>query len=82
MYSVIEKKVPPTEMTFKHLGEVKDGKEIESSWAGAEESYYLNSKDGMTELRVEVDINEEMGDFFTKTFPKALQIVKQLSEEE
>jgi len=35
MYSVIEKKVPNTEMTFKHLGEVRKGVETPANWGDA-----------------------------------------------
>ena len=81
MYSVIDKKVPNTEMTFKHLGEIKDGIEKEVSWAGAKESYFLSGENGVTQLNVEMDMGEEFKEYFDKTFPKALQLVKQLSEE-
>ncbi|MBD0332687.1 MAG: SRPBCC domain-containing protein [Chitinophagaceae bacterium] len=81
MFSVIEKKVPGTQMTFKHLGEIKDGQQKESEWAGALESYYLTAADGNTELRVEMDSAESFEPYFKDTFPKALQIVKQLSEQ-
>ena len=81
MFSIIDKKVPNTQMTFKHLGEIKDGEEKQSEWAGALESYYLNEADGTTELRVEIDTAEAFQQYFEDTFPKALQKVKQLSEQ-
>lgn len=81
MYSVIDKKVSNAEMTFKHLGEIKDGEEKEVSWAGAKESYFLNGEHGVTQLKVEMDMDETFKDYFEKTFPQSLQIVKQLSEE-
>ncbi len=72
-------------MSFKHIGEVKDGVEDVSSekvksWAGAMENYTLKESDGTTELTVEMDITEDYKDFFMKTFPKGLEQVKVLSE--
>ena len=81
MYSIIDKKIPNTEMTFKHIGEIKDGQEKEAEWAGAKERYLLNGENDVTQLLVELDMNEEFKGYFENTFPKALQLVKQLSEE-
>lgn len=85
MYSVIEKKVPNEFMSFKHIGEVKDGVELPvdekaQAWSGGTENYTLTEKDGATELFVEMDMVEEMKEYFDKTFPKALEEVKKLSE--
>ena len=72
-------------MSFKHLGVVKDGVEDTTSdevkqWAGAEENYSLKPVNGNTELTVQVDINDEWKDYFVTTFPKALDKVKELAE--
>lgn len=80
MFSRIHKKIPNTQMTFQHLGEIKNGEEVPSAWVGGFESYFLEEKNGVTELTVEADTTEEYQQFFTDTFPKALQVVKQLSE--
>ena len=73
-------------MSFKHLGEVKDGVEDTTSdkvkgWAGATETYTLTDTGGVTELSVDVDIIDEHKDYFIKTFPRALEQVKELSEQ-
>ncbi|MEZ4792318.1 MAG: SRPBCC domain-containing protein [Gelidibacter sp.] len=86
MYSIINKKVPNEQMTFKHLGMLKDGKELPNdetteSWSGAIEDYQLKEQNGITNVEVSVDITEEHKDYFDKTFPKALNIVKELSEQ-
>lgn len=81
MFAIIEKKVPLQEMTFKHLGEIKDGKEEPKDWAGARESYFLREVNGLTELDVSLDTTEDFQNYFKETFPKALQVVKQISEE-
>ncbi len=85
MYSRIEKKVPNKQMTFKHLGMVKDGVEqpvddASKSWSGSIENYLLEEQNGITEVKASVDVTEEHLDYFQKTFPKALDKVKELSE--
>ena len=81
MFSLIEKKVPFQEMTFKHLGEVKNGVEEEKDWGNARESYYLKESDGATEVTVQLDSTEDHQKYFSETFPKALDRLKQISEQ-
>lgn len=80
MHSIIEKKVPEAQMTFKHIGEIKDGVETVSSWEGARESYFLSEENGVTALRCELDTVGEMAEYFNNTFPRALARVKEISE--
>lgn len=85
MVSRIEVNKPNEFMSFKHLGEVKDSVEDTESekvkaWAGAHENYTLKETGNATELIVEMDMNDEYKDFFVKIFPKALEQVKILSE--
>jgi hypothetical protein len=85
MISKIKRKKPYEFMSFEHLGVIKDDiQDTESEevkqWAGAHEDYTLHDRNGKTELVVEMDIVEDYADYFMKTFPKALQSVKQLSE--
>lgn len=80
MHSIIEKKIPEVQMTFKHIGEIKDGVETVSPWEGALESYFLREENGVTVLRTEMDLTEEFKSYFENTFPKALALVKELSE--
>jgi hypothetical protein len=86
MVSTIDESIPNQYMSFKHLGVVKDGIEDTDSaevkgWAGAHENYTLNDLQGKTELVVDMDINDEFKDYFSATFPKALQKVKELAEQ-
>ena len=75
-------------MSFEHLGEVKDGVEDTESekvkqWAGATENYSLSDEDGKTKLDVALDVDNANGgfkDYFLKTFPIALEKVKELAE--
>jgi len=80
MYSIIETKIPNQQMSFKHLGEIKDGIETPVEWAGAMESYFLKELNGVTELNMEMDMNEEFEKYFLEIFPKALDLIKQISE--
>jgi uncharacterized protein YndB with AHSA1/START domain len=83
MYGIIEKMVPDTEMSFRHLGEIKDGKEENKNWTDATERYFLSDKDGGTQLDVVLTMDDESREFagyLNEAFPKALAIIKQLSE--
>jgi len=80
MFSIIEKKIPNEQMTFKHLGEVRNGIEVPKDWGGAKESYHLEEKNGMTEVDVQLDSIGEFEQYFKDTFPKALKTVKQIAE--
>lgn len=85
MYSKIEKSVPNTMMSFKHLGVVKDGieqplDEETKKWSGATENYLLEENAGTTSLKVQMDATDEYKDYFKEKFPKALENVKMLAE--
>jgi hypothetical protein len=81
MYSLIAENRKPEYMAFKHLGEIKDGVEQpESSWAGSMETYSLDDRGGVTSLTVELDTVAEFEEFFSETFPKALEKVKGIAE--
>lgn len=80
MFSMIEKKKPNEHMVFKHLGELKNGVEEPQDWGNATESYFLSDTEGGTTLKVELAMAGELEQYFTDTFPKALQIVKSLAE--
>ncbi|SDR03085.1 hypothetical protein SAMN05421664_3195 [Chryseobacterium soldanellicola] len=80
MYSRVEKNIPHKEMKFLHLGEIYDGVEAPQNWGEATESYILEEKDDGTELKAEIQTPAEFKEFFEDKFPKALGIVKNLSE--
>ncbi|HET8837991.1 MAG TPA: SRPBCC domain-containing protein [Flavobacteriaceae bacterium] len=85
MMSIIEKSNPPEFMSFKHIGIVKDGKEITEGeevkkWVPAYENYTLKKRNGKTELVIDMDIADEYEDYFLKTWPIALHKLKELSE--
>jgi hypothetical protein len=85
MVSRIEKNLPNEFMSIKHLGEIKQGQENtgsdgETSWAGAMENYSLKEDNGITQLTVELDAEEDYKKYFLETFPKALEQVKIIAE--
>ena len=85
MVSKVAANRPNEFMSFEHLGEIKDGVEDRDSekvkeWAGAKENYTLKETGGVTKLDIEMDISEEYKDMFTQMWPKALEQVKALAE--
>lgn len=85
MYSIIAEKVQGEVMSFRHIGEVKDGveqplDEKTKAWSGGLETYRLKEADGVTEVNVELDVPGDFMDYFTKTFPVALENVKKMAE--
>ncbi|HSU29274.1 MAG TPA: SRPBCC domain-containing protein [Chitinophagaceae bacterium] len=85
MVSTIAENKPNEFMSIKHLGFVKNGiEDIDSEesrkWAGALENYKLTTVNGKTELTVEMDITDEYREMFMKTWPRALDRVKELAE--
>lgn len=85
MVSKVAANRPNEYMSFEHLGVVQDGVEDTSSekvkeWQGALENYLLTQKDGVTTLAIEMDSMADHKDYFEKTWPTALEQVKQLSE--
>ncbi|ANF52174.1 ATPase [Chryseobacterium glaciei] len=80
MYSQVEKNIPHQEMKFLHLGEIYDGIEVPKDWGEATEAYILEENEDGTKLKSEIQTPAEFKGFFEDKFPKALGIVKNLSE--
>lgn len=85
MNSIIEKKIPNEYMAFKHIGEIKDFKELPlneetEKWSGYMETYRLIPDDEFTDLVSQVDVIEKHIDYFKDAFPKGLETVKELAE--
>ncbi len=85
MVSTIADNRPNEYLSIKHLGIIKDGVEDFDSaavkaWAGAEENYTIKENGGITELRIDMDSDDEYKEYFLKTWPKALEKLKELSE--
>jgi hypothetical protein len=85
MVSKVAANRPNEFMSFEHLGMVNNGVEDTTSekvkeWAGAYEDYTLKGTNGKTELIVEMDISDEYKDYFMKTWPQALEKIKEIAE--
>lgn len=85
MLSTIAENRPNEYLSIKHLGMIKNGVEDTTSeevkgWSGAMENYSLKETDGVTEVSVEMDSDPEYKDYFSKTWPKALDKVKEIAE--
>ena len=87
MVSKIDENREPEFLSIKHLRMIKNGVEDLDSeevkkWAGCRENYTLKSVGGKTDLLIEMDRSVEYPDYFMKTWPKALDKVKELSEKQ
>ena len=84
MYSTIDKSIPEKFISFRHLGEIKDGVEqpvdLSQHWSGALENYTLEETNGITDLRVDIDVLESHAEYFKSKFPAALLKLKELAE--
>ncbi len=85
MFSEIVKKVPNEQMSFRHLGSMKGGKEQPPTeetklWEGAREEYTLKQNGASTEVSVLVDSVDEHKRHFEEKFPDALARLKEISE--
>lgn len=88
MHSKIVVNKPLEMISIEHLGEVSNGvKQANADWAGAHENYYFSEQNGVTMLKVEIDVeqgSEGAPDFvamFSEMRPRALTLLKQLCEQ-
>ncbi len=85
MVSRIKLHKPNDIITIEHIGILKDNIEDYESeeakkWANSDETYRLEAKDSGNMLFIEMDIEEENLEWFKTTWQKALDKVKELSE--
>jgi uncharacterized protein YndB with AHSA1/START domain len=81
MSAIIEKKTPGEYICFKHIAEIKNGKEEPFSQGNfGREKYTLKDERGATRLLVDLDAPDEYQAMFDDMFPKALARVRQLAE--
>lgn len=81
MFSSIETLIENDTMIFKHHGEIKEGvKQADATWNGSRERYFLTTEGNQTLLTVELDSDEAFEEYFSTTFPLALDKIKQISE--
>jgi hypothetical protein len=85
MVSRVAEHRPNEFLSLEHQGVVKDGIEDTDSaevkkWAGARENYALRETAGGVTLTVEMDTVDDHKKLFEETWPKALTVLKNLSE--
>ena len=72
-------------VSIRHYGflngdtEITSGEEVEK-WAGGLENYSFEENQGITTVKVDIDVIEEYLDYFNKTYPKALEKLKEIAE--
>ena len=85
MIGVIKENIPNKFVSIEYLGlldgdnEITEGPLVEG-WAGAFENYSFSEANGVTSLVVDIDVNAEMEGYFSETYPKALEKLKEICE--
>lgn len=85
MYSVIERKIDNELMSFRHIGNIMKFQEMPLDeetklWTNSKEIYELKEENNQTKLTVTIDTLENYVGFFNEKLPKAIDLVKKLSE--
>lgn len=85
MYSDVFYLIPNKLIIFKHIGNLKDLKELPidaevERWTGSFETYKLNEVGGVTTVTAEIDCVPEYINYMEEKFPLALQELKKISE--
>lgn len=87
MVSMIAENIPNEVMSFRHLGTYNNGKEDmdearKKGWTGAIEHYILQSiEGGKTLLTIDQDMEAENKAQFFEIWPKALEQLKEICEQ-
>ncbi|MBP9794207.1 MAG: SRPBCC domain-containing protein [Flavobacterium sp.] len=86
MVSKIVEHKPALFISILHYGflegdiEVTTGEQVEK-WSGGHENYSFQEKNGTTIVTVEIDTIDEYLDYFNNTYPKAMDKLKEISEQ-
>ncbi|MFZ1495519.1 MAG: hypothetical protein WAS72_00600 [Saprospiraceae bacterium] len=86
MVSEIVEHQPAKFISIKHNGfldgdtEITTGEQVEK-WAGGHENYTYQENNNITTVTVDMDTIEEYLDYFNNTYPKALDKLKEISEQ-
>lgn len=85
MVSRIADNIPNQFVSIEHYGmlkgdqEITEGPEVEQ-WANSQENYTFEEVDGTTKLTVELDTAEDFEAYMNKTYPNALNKLKEICE--
>lgn len=83
MLAIVEENRPHEFVSLRHEAEIRNGeifRDETATWVGAHENYTLSEKDGVTTVEVDIDIAEDFQMFMEDAWPKALQVLKEISE--
>jgi len=85
MVSRIRENIPGKYVLIEHLHGFRREQEITpdpeaDEWTGATERYFLIEKNDTTKLQIDMDVTPEFKSYFMETWPRALKIIKTLSE--
>lgn len=85
MVSRIAENKPYEYISIEHLGIIKNGVEDTTSeeakkWTPAFENYTLKEKDGVTEVLVDMDSEEDYAKMFAEMWPEGLKKIKEIAE--
>lgn len=81
--SLVEKLIPYEYVLFKHHADTQESgqQERDKEWTGGKESYSLTENNGITKLIIKTDIPKELEEIFNDRLPKALERIKEISEQ-
>lgn len=86
MVSEIVEHKPASFVSIRHYGfldgdtEITTGEKVEQ-WAGGHENYNFQENNGITTVTVDMDSIDDYLDYFNNTYPKALDKLKEISEQ-
>lgn len=82
--SLIERLENESFIQFRHSSDTQENgaQEREKEWTGGRESYTLTEQEGETTLTIIADTPEELQEVFAETFPKAMNRIRELAEDE
>lgn len=68
-------------ISIKHGAEISEGEIREhTNRTDAFENYSFSEKDGVTTVQVDLDVTEDFGGFMEQAWPKALEMLREISE--
>lgn len=87
MIGKIRENIPNRYICIEYTGMVENNKEILSGskiedWLGACERYFFQEKEGGTILSIDLDVNRNYASYFERTWPKALNRLKIICEDQ
>ncbi len=85
MVSKIAENIPNRFVSIQHYGLLNAGKEITEGpevekWANGFENYSFEENSGVTTVTVDLDTTEDFVEYMSRTFPKALDKLKEICE--